>query len=67
MLLQPKLAKFKKFHKFKIKLKAKNSTSFQLRNGSYGLKVLESCRLTAKHIETVRRSIRKIVKRTGKL
>lgn len=67
MFLQPKILKFNKFHKNKIGLKPKNTGNFQLSYGMYGLKVLESCRLSAKHIETLRRSIRKIIKRTGKL
>lgn len=67
MLLKPKNSKYSKFHKGKISLKNKKIKLYQLQYGNCGLKVLEPGRLTAKHIETARRTIKKIVKRTGKL
>lgn len=67
MLLQPKNIKFNKFHKGKISLKPKKIIKYQLQYGVCGLKALESGRLTSKHLETIRRTIRKVIKRTGKL
>ena len=68
MLLRPKLTKYKKYHKGRICLKPINTSKrTQLLNGSYGIKVLEAGRITPKHLETVRRFIKRVVKRSGKL
>ena len=67
MFLQPKTTKFSKYHKGKISLKPKNIQCYQLQYGICGLKALESGRLTAKHLETVRKTIKKVIKKTGKL
>lgn len=67
MLLKPRNSKFNKLHKGKICLKSKNINLRQLRYGACGLKALESGRLSSKHIETLRRTIKKIIKRAGKL
>jgi large subunit ribosomal protein L16 len=67
MFLKPKITKFAKYHKGKICLKSKNIKYYQLQQGNCGLKALESGRLTAKHLETIRKIIKKIIKKTGKL
>lgn len=67
MFLRPKNTKFSKYHKGKIKLKSQNIKQYQLQYGTCGLKALESGRLTARHIETLRRTIKKIIKKSGKL
>jgi large subunit ribosomal protein L16 len=68
MIFQPKLTKYKKYHKGKISLKEVNSVNnFDLRYGTFGLKVTESGRITAKQLETLRRTIKKVIKRNGKI
>jgi len=61
----PKRTKYRKYHKNKIKVVA-NKTSV-LRFGSYGLKSLESGRITAQHIETIRQTIGRKIRPKGHL
>jgi large subunit ribosomal protein L16 len=63
--MQPKKTKYKKYKKPKIKINQLKFDSLQF--GEYGLKTLESCRLSAKQIESGRLAIGRIVKRSGKL
>jgi large subunit ribosomal protein L16 len=61
----PKRVKYKKYRKGSIKgfeLKNKN-----LKFGFYGLKSLESGRITAKQIETVRQAVQRKIKPYGKI
>jgi len=59
--------KFKKHHK-QSKLQKNEKNSLQnLKKGFYGLKVLESGIVTPKQLETARRVIARITKRTGKI
>jgi len=68
MLRQPKTTKFKKYHKGKVFLGRLNTTSIQvLKLGTYGLEALEAGRMTARHAETIRKIIRKVIKRSGKM
>lgn len=63
-MLIPKRRKFRKSFKNKVKgLEYRNSLSF----GSYGLKALESCRITARQIEAARRAITRKMKREGRV
>lgn len=67
-MLIPKKSKFKKQQKGKYfnRIKSLNSYS-QLHFGSIGLKALSFSRLTSKQIETIRKSINKLIKKTGRL
>ena len=61
----PKRTKYKKYHKNKIKVVA-DRTSY-LRMGSYGLKALESGRISAQQIETLRQTIGRKIRPRGRL
>lgn len=65
MYLQPKKTKYRKYAKGKIK--GLDTRGAQLKFGTYGLKTLEPARLTARQIEATRRTITKVLKKTGKL
>jgi large subunit ribosomal protein L16 len=64
MAIVPKVFKFKKYFKGKIRTTTKNKT---LNFGNFGLKATEAGRLTPKQIETVRRTIKKVIKPVGGL
>jgi large subunit ribosomal protein L16 len=64
-MLQPNNTKYKKVQKGKIKKIEIRAT--KLRFGSYGLKTLESTRLTLAQLEATRRAIIQKLKRRGKL
>lgn len=63
MYLRPKVVKFKKEKKGKIKGTVLDSIRF----GSFGIKTLSSGSITAKQIESCRRVISKKIKGIGKL
>ncbi len=54
-------AKYKKYFKGKIRCNAKSK--FMLTSGAFGLKALQSCRITAQQMESVRRVISRTVKK----
>jgi large subunit ribosomal protein L16 len=58
--------KYKKYHKIKKVLKNANNNLRAIKKGIYGLKVIEFGVITPKQLETARRLISKITKRTGK-
>jgi len=64
-MLAPKKTKFRKAHKLNRGGKAtkRNSLSF----GSYGMKSIEACWVTARQLEAARRVITRFVQRNGKL
>jgi len=64
-MLQPKRTKFRKAHKGRIHGNAKAGT--RLNFGTYGLKAMESDRITARQIEAARRAITRAMKRTGRV
>ncbi|MEQ8193539.1 MAG: 50S ribosomal protein L16 [Rhodospirillales bacterium] len=64
-MLSPKRTKYRKAHKGRIHGKAKGG--FELNFGSYGLKALAPCRLTARQIEAARRTITRHMKRAGRV
>jgi large subunit ribosomal protein L16 len=69
MLLNPRKSKFKKQQKGKA-FNRINSKSIQfnaLKFGSLGLKAMSFGRVTAKQIEAVRKSISKIIKKSGRI
>ena len=64
-MLSPKRTKFRKAHKGRIHGHAKGGT--KLNFGSYGLKAMSPSRLTARQIESARRSITRHMKRAGRV
>lgn len=61
------IKKYKKYHTIKnIYIKANNNLRV-VKKGIYGLKILEFGLITPKQIETARRLIARITKRTGKI
>ncbi len=64
-MLQPKRTKYRKAHKGRIHGNAKGGTTLNF--GSYGIKALEPERVTARQIESARRTITRHMKRAGKL
>ena len=64
-MLSPKRTKFRKAHKGRIHGQAKGGT--KLNFGSYGLKAMSPSRLTARQIESARRSITRHMKRAGRV
>ena len=64
-MLQPKRTKYRKAFKGRIHGAAKGG--FTLDFGSYGLKVMEPDRLTARQIEAARRAITRHMKRAGRV
>jgi large subunit ribosomal protein L16 len=66
MFLQPKRTKYKKLKKvYLTKLLA--TSCFKLQFGSFGIKVLEATKLTAKQIESVRQTVNRQLNRKGKV
>lgn len=64
-MFSPKRTKFRKMHKGRIRGKAKSGT--QLNFGDFGLKALRPERITARQIESARRSITRHIKRQGRV
>ncbi|WKZ24418.1 MAG: 50S ribosomal protein L16 [Patescibacteria group bacterium] len=64
-MLAPKKTKYRKSHK--LTRGGKASRLINLGFGSYGLKSIEACWVTARQIESARRVITRYVQRTGKL
>ncbi len=64
-MLSPKRTKFRKYQKGDIGGIKSNTTT--LKFGKYGLKALESGKITAKTIEAVRRTITRKFKKSGKI
>lgn len=64
-MLMPKKTKYRKAHK--IGRGGKASRKIAISFGSYGLKSLEACWVTARQIESARRVITKFTKRGGKI
>lgn len=64
-MLAPKKQKFRKAHKGRCSSKAKAGT--MLAFGSFGLKSLDSLRVTARQIEAARRAAVRQMKRQGRL
>ena len=64
-MLSPKRTKFRKAHKGRIHGCSKGATSLNF--GTYGLKSVEPCRVSARQIESARRAIVRQMKRQGKI
>nr|BCL05899.1 ribosomal protein L16 [Pteridomonas sp. YPF1301] len=64
-MLKPKKIKYNKQHRGR--LKGQYHKKSLLKFGSYGLQAKESCWLTAKQIEALRRVITRVIKREGTL
>lgn len=64
-LLQPKKLKFKKYHKKMSNFTKINYFKNELQYGTFGLKVLEDARISARQLEATRKIIRRTTKRLG--
>jgi large subunit ribosomal protein L16 len=64
-MLAPKRTKYRKAFKGRIHGNAKAGT--EVAYGSYGLKAMEPCRMTARQIESARRAITRHIRRVGKV
>ena len=64
-MLQPKRTKFRKTQKMKMKGNAKRGD--QLAFGSFGIKALDECWVTARQIEAARIAITRYMKREGQV
>ena len=64
-MLAPKRTKFRKAFKGRIHGHAKGGTDLNF--GAYGMKAMEPARLTARQIESARRTITRHMKRAGRL
>ena len=64
-MLAPNKQKYRKAHKGRVGTKSKAGT--MLAFGSFGLKSLDSSRVTARQIEAARRAATRCMKRQGKL
>ncbi|MFN8714821.1 MAG: 50S ribosomal protein L16 [Bacteroidia bacterium] len=64
-MLQPKRTKFRKMHKMKVRGNATRGA--QLAFGSFAIKSLEECWLTAKQIEAARVAMTRYLKREGQV
>lgn len=69
MLFVPKKSKFKKSQKGKFfnKIRGSSAGVYQLKTGSVGLKSLSVSRITSKQLETLKQTITKTVKKSGKV
>jgi large subunit ribosomal protein L16 len=64
-MLQPKRTKYRKSQKMKLKGNAKRGD--QLAFGSFGIKTLETSRITARQIESARIALTRFMKREGQV
>ena len=64
-MLQPKRTKYRKMHKMKIRGDAKRGD--QLAFGSFGIKALDECWVTARQIESARIALTRFMKREGQV
>ena len=64
-MLQPKKTKFRKMQKGRMKGNAQRG--HQLAFGSYGIKALEECWMTARQIEAARIAVTRSMKRQGQV
>ena len=64
-MLQPKKTKFRKMQKGKMKGNAQRG--HQLAFGTYGIKALEECWMTARQIEAARVAVTRYMKRQGQV
>jgi large subunit ribosomal protein L16 len=59
--------KYKKHHKIKNSFKNEKNALANISKGFYGLKTVATGTLTTKQLETIRRTIARITKRSGKI
>ena len=64
-MLQPKKTKFRKMQKGKMK--GNSQRGHRLSFGSYGIKALEECWMTARQIEAARIAVTRYMKRQGQV
>jgi large subunit ribosomal protein L16 len=64
-MLAPKRTKYRKAHKGRVHGMAKGGTSLNF--GAYGMKSMETGRITARQIEAARRAITRHIRRVGRV
>jgi len=64
MKTNPQNLKFKKYHKPSDKI-SKNNTNFKIRFGSLALQSTSNGALSFSHIESGRKALRRVLKKTG--
>ncbi len=64
-MLQPKRSKYRKTHKMKMRGCAKRGD--QLAFGSFGIKAIDECWITARQIESARIALTRFMKREGQV
>jgi large subunit ribosomal protein L16 len=64
-MLAPKRTKYRKAHKGRVHGMAKGGTSLNF--GAYGMKSVETGRITARQIEAARRAITRHIRRVGRV
>ena len=64
-MLAPKRTKYRKAHKGRVHGMAKGGTALNF--GAYGMKALETGRITARQIEAARRAITRHIRRVGRV
>lgn len=64
-MLAPKRTKYRKVQKGNLSGKAKGGTKISF--GEFGLQALETCKMSAKQIESARRAITRFIQRGGKV
>lgn len=66
-MLTPKKVKHRKWQKGRRRGKGKETRGIKLSFGSFGLKIMEECWLTARQVEAARRAMTRYVQRGGKI
>lgn len=66
-MLSPKKVKHRKWQKGRRRNKGKESRGTRIAFGSYALKIMEPCWMTARQIEAARRTMTRYVQRGGKI
>lgn len=66
-MLSPKKAKHRKWQKCRGRNKGVETRGTELSFGSYGIKAMSACWLTARQIEAARRAMTRYVQRGGKI
>lgn len=66
-LKAPKILKYKKYHKGRVLESKVVATNFVSTVGDYCIVTAEPARVSARQLEAVRKSIRRTLKRSGKL
>jgi len=67
MIFTPKVSKFKKSQKGRVLNKVSNNNSFHRLRGSLGLKAITTGRLDSKQLVSMKQTINKFIKKSGRV